>query len=132
MLLGLTLAGCSARQSPDLMVTNAVPVDGTDLDGANAYWGQRYQANGEDREAVLNVSYARRNGIKVGETIKLKDKTFTVVGLARSPLGGQSSDAYVKLAQLQALSDRKGRVNSAQVRAWWPGAAGRARSPGIC
>ena len=56
VLLGLTLAGCSARQSPDLMVTNAVPVDGTDLDGANAYWGQRYQANGEDREAVLNYA----------------------------------------------------------------------------
>ena len=66
---------------------------------------------------MLNVSYARRNGITVGETIKLKDKAFTVVGLARSPLGGQSSDAYVKLAQLQAISDRKGRVNSAQVRA---------------
>ena len=69
------------------------------------------------REAVLNVSYARRNGITVGETIKLKDKAFTVVGLARSPLGGQSSDAYVKLAQLQAISDRKGASTRPQVRA---------------
>lgn len=56
VLLGLTLAGCVARQSPDLMVTNAVPLDGTDLDAANTYWGQRYQANGEDREAVLNYA----------------------------------------------------------------------------
>ena len=66
---------------------------------------------------MLNVSYARRNGLTVGETIKLGGKTYTVVGLARSPLGGQSSDVYVELAQLQALSDRKGRVNTVQVRA---------------
>ena len=85
--------------------------------GAGQITNGRTLRSGSAREAVLNVSYARRNGITVGETIKLKDKTFTVVGLARSPLGGQSSDAYVKLAQLQAISDRKGRVNSAQVRA---------------
>ena len=43
--------------------------------------------------------------------------TFTVVGIAKTPLGGQSSDVYVKLAQLQALSGRKGRVNTVYVRA---------------
>jgi ABC-type antimicrobial peptide transport system permease subunit len=85
--------------------------------GAGQITSGRTLRSGSAREAVLNVSYARRNGIKVGETIKLKDKTFTVVGLARSPLGGQASDAYVKLGQLQAISDRKGRVNAAQVRA---------------
>ena len=85
--------------------------------GAGQITAGRSLRSGAAREAVLNVSYARRNGIKVGETIKLKGKTFTVVGLARSPLGGQASDAYVKLAQLQALSGRKGRVNSVQVRA---------------
>jgi len=85
--------------------------------GAGQLTAGRTLRAGAAREAVLNVAYAKRNGIAVGETIKLKDKAFTVVGLARSPLGGQSSDAYVKLAQLQALSDRKGRVNSVQVRA---------------
>jgi putative ABC transport system permease protein len=85
--------------------------------GAGQITNGRTLRSGSAREAVLNVSYARRNGIKVGETIKLKDKSFSVVGLARSPLGGQASDAYVKLAQLQAISGRKGRVNSAQVRA---------------
>jgi putative ABC transport system permease protein len=39
------------------------------------------------------------------------------VGLASSPLGGQASNVYVKLAQLQKLSGRAGRVNSLQVRA---------------
>ena len=85
--------------------------------GAGQITNGRTLRSGSAREAVLNVSYARRNGIKVGDTIKLKDKAFTVVGLARSPLGGQASDAYVKLAQLQVISGRKGRVNSAQVRA---------------
>ena len=41
-------------------------------------------------------------------TLELGGKTFTVVGLAETPLGGQSSDVYVKLSQLQALSDRAG------------------------
>jgi ABC-type antimicrobial peptide transport system permease subunit len=72
---------------------------------------------GSRREAVLNESYARRHGLKAGDTISLGGKRFTVVGLASSPLGGQASDAYVKLSQLQALSDRAGRVNSIQVRA---------------
>jgi ABC-type antimicrobial peptide transport system permease subunit len=77
----------------------------------------RYLRSGTAREAVMNESYARRNGIAVGETVTLDGKQFTVVGLARSPLGGQASDAYVKLAQLQKLADREGRVNSVQVRA---------------
>ena len=42
---------------------------------------------------------------------------FTVVGIAETPLGGQSSDVYVKLSQLQAVADRTGRVNTVYVRA---------------
>jgi ABC-type antimicrobial peptide transport system permease subunit len=68
-------------------------------------------------EAVLNVAYARREGIEFGDTIKLGGKTFRVVGLAEMPLGGQPSDVYVDLVQLQKLSDRVGRVNVIQVRA---------------
>src|SRR5205807_802958 len=44
-------------------------------------------------------------------------KKFTVVGLADTPLGGQASDVYVKLAQLQQMSGRVGRVNTVYVRA---------------
>jgi len=40
-----------------------------------------------------------------------------VIGIAETPLGGQASDAYVKLSQLQTLSDRVGRVNTVYVRA---------------
>jgi len=72
---------------------------------------------GTAREAVVNESYAKRHGISVGESLTLDGKKFKVVGLADSPLGGQASDVYIKLSQLQTLSDRKGRVNTVQVRA---------------
>lgn len=77
----------------------------------------RYFRSGEKRDAILNESYASRASLGVGDELKLGGTTFTVVGIAKTPLGGQSSDVYVKLAQLQALADRKGRVNTVYVRA---------------
>jgi ABC-type antimicrobial peptide transport system permease subunit len=77
----------------------------------------RYFRSGAAREAVVNESYAAREEIALGDELTLGGKTFTVVGTAETPLGGQSSDVYVKLDQLQALSGRKGRVNTVYVRA---------------
>src|SRR5688572_11121736 len=71
---------------------------------------------GEANEAVLNVGYARRSDLVVGDTITLGGAELTVVGLAKPPLGGQASDVYVSLAKLQQLADRKGRVNAINVR----------------
>jgi putative ABC transport system permease protein len=69
------------------------------------------------REAVVDVSYAKRHDIALGEEIKLKNRGYTVVGIAQAPLGGSTADIYLKLDQLQKISDREGRVNTAQVRA---------------
>ena len=77
----------------------------------------RYFASGGAREAILNESYASREDLGLGDTVTLGGKRFTVVGIAETPLGGQSSDVYVKLSQLQALSGRSGRVNTVYVRA---------------
>lgn len=77
----------------------------------------RYFSAGSKREAILNISYARRKNLGLGDKVTLGGKKFTVVGLARTPLGGQASDVYVKLAQLQKLSNRVGRVNTIYVRA---------------
>jgi ABC-type antimicrobial peptide transport system permease subunit len=74
------------------------------------------------REAVVNLSYARREGISIGERVTVGDRKFRVVGLAQPPLGGQASDVYVELGQLQAVSDREGRVNAMNVRATDTGA----------
>jgi ABC-type antimicrobial peptide transport system permease subunit len=70
-------------------------------------------------EAVVGLAYARQNDIGVGDETKLagEGEEFEVVGLARAPLGGEASEAYVELGRLQELSDRKGRVNGIQVRA---------------
>ena len=77
----------------------------------------RYFGSGDARQAILNESYASSEGLSVGDTVKLGGKNFTVIGIAETPLGGQSSDVYVKLSQLQELADRKGRVNTVYVRA---------------
>jgi ABC-type antimicrobial peptide transport system permease subunit len=82
----------------------------------------RYFSAGSKREAILNVSYAKRKNLGVGDTISLGGKTFTVVGLAETPVGGQSSDVYIKLAERQQLSGRVGRVNTVYVRATSAGA----------
>ena len=68
-------------------------------------------------EAVLNLAYARQNNLSVGDEITLGKQKFEVVGLARTPLGGQASDIYVELGRLQKLAGREGRVNSINVRA---------------
>jgi putative ABC transport system permease protein len=77
----------------------------------------RYFGSGDTHEAVLNESYASREDLGLGDTVKLGAKSFEVVGIAKTPLGGQSSDVYVKLRQLQKLSNRVGRVNTVYVRA---------------
>lgn len=79
--------------------------------------GEFISEGGSKYQALVNVSYARQNGFTVGDKVKLKGKEFTVVGLTSAPLGGTSSDYYVKLKTLQDLSDRAGRINTIQVRA---------------
>jgi putative ABC transport system permease protein len=77
----------------------------------------RYFTSGPARQAIVNVDYARSKQLTTGSTLKLAGKTYTVIGIVKTPVGGQASDVYVKLGQLQKLSDRAGRVNTAYVRA---------------
>jgi ABC-type antimicrobial peptide transport system permease subunit len=77
----------------------------------------RYFSDGSSREAILNVGYARRKNLGIGDTIRIGGKKFKIIGLANTPLGGQAADVYVKLAQLQRMSGRVGRVNTVYVRA---------------
>jgi ABC-type antimicrobial peptide transport system permease subunit len=79
--------------------------------------GRYFSRAGSTQEAILDIGYARRKNLGLGDSITLGGKTFKVIGLARTPLGGQSSDVYVKLAVLQKLADRAGRVNALYVRA---------------
>lgn len=69
------------------------------------------------REALVSATYASRHSLKVGSTLNLNGKKFKVVGLVEPPLGGQTADVYLPLAQLQDLSGQKGLVNVVLVRA---------------
>jgi ABC-type antimicrobial peptide transport system permease subunit len=69
------------------------------------------------KEALLAASYASRQKLKVGSALDLNGTTFTVVGLVRPPLGGQSADVYVPVAELQKLSSQTGLANVVLVRA---------------
>ena len=79
--------------------------------------GRYFSTSGGAYDAILSDSYARSKNLNVGSTVKLGGKTFKVVGLSKAPLGGQAADVYVELGTLQTLSNRKGRVNTVQVRA---------------
>jgi ABC-type antimicrobial peptide transport system permease subunit len=68
-------------------------------------------------EAILDLGYARQNGIAVGETTNVAGARFDVVGLSAAPVGGTASNVYLELGRLQRLSDRVGRVNVMLVRA---------------
>ncbi len=68
-------------------------------------------------EALVTQTYASREHLKLGSKLDLNGTSFTVVGLVRAPLGGQTADVYVPLVQLQKLASQKGQVNVVLVRA---------------
>jgi putative ABC transport system permease protein len=76
-----------------------------------------YLTQGDARQAIVSLAYARSKNVTVGDTLKISGKTYTIVGVVKAAVGGTTSDVYVKLDQLQALSGRAGRVNAVYVRA---------------
>ena len=68
-------------------------------------------------EALISTAYAAKHSLKVGSKLTLNGKSYTVVGLVSPPLGGQSADVYLPLAQLQTLANEKGLANVVLVRA---------------
>jgi MacB-like periplasmic core domain/FtsX-like permease family len=104
----LPVSGVDVRK-PDLAVVTPEQIS----DGRYLSEGPK-QAQGE---AVVDLAFARQNDIEVGEKTDVAGEKFEVVGLAGAPLGGDVSDVYVELGQLQALWDQEGRVNVVRVRA---------------
>jgi ABC-type antimicrobial peptide transport system permease subunit len=69
------------------------------------------------KEALISTAYAAKHSLKVGSTLTLNGNAYTIVGLVSPPLGGQSADVYLPLAQLQTLANEKGLANVVLVRA---------------
>ena len=103
-----TIAGVDLK-TPDIGVVTAALVSRGRFIVASS--------GGGSHEALVASSYAARQGLKVGSKLNLNGTVFTVVGLVRPPLGGQTADVYIALPQLQALASQKGAVNVLLVRA---------------
>jgi ABC-type lipoprotein release transport system permease subunit len=68
-------------------------------------------------QALVADSYAAANGLKVGSKLDVNGTSFAIVGLVKPPLGGQTADVYVPLAQLQTLASQQSLTNVVLVRA---------------
>ncbi len=79
--------------------------------------GAYFSLRGAPRQAIVSSAYAGTENIAVGDTISLGGKSFTVIGIASSPIGGTASDIYVKLATLQRIADFTNQISAIQVRA---------------
>jgi ABC-type antimicrobial peptide transport system permease subunit len=77
----------------------------------------RFVSKAGGHEALVSAAYAKRKSLKLGSTLDLNGTTFKIVGLVRPPLGGQTADVYIPLAQLQKLAGQKGLANVVLVRA---------------
>jgi ABC-type antimicrobial peptide transport system permease subunit len=98
-----TIGGVDLSQPEIGIVTPSLVTRGRFLQGAN--------------EALVTATYASRQKLRPGSKLDLNGTAYTVVGLVRAPLGGQTADVYVPLRQLQALASQKGLVNVVLVRA---------------
>ena len=77
----------------------------------------RFLAPSGGKEALVSTTYAAKHSLKVGSLLDLNGTSFKVVGLVNPPLGGQSADVYLPLAQLQTLAHEVGLANVILVRA---------------
>lgn len=103
-----TVSGVDVRK-PDL-----APVTPDQVTAGSYFANRPTRARGE---AVVDLGFARQDGIEVGDDVSVSGGEFEVVGLAAAPLGGDASDIYLELGRLQGLADRAERVNRIQVRA---------------
>lgn len=122
--LGAAPPGAGSGGVPDSINLDQSTISGVDTSQPNLGLvtpGQissgSYFRQGKKREAILATSFAQKNNLNVGDTIHVKDKEYRISGLAKQPLGGASSDVYIRLGELQKLSGREGRVNVLRVRA---------------
>lgn len=62
-------------------------------------------------QAILNLSYAQKKGIKAGDKLTLGGKEFSVVGIVEPQLYAYPADIYLSLEELQKLAGKENRLN---------------------
>ena len=74
-------------------------------------------AESDSNVAVVDSNYAAAQNLKVGSTITVAGKTFSVVGIVQAAQGETSADVYIPLARAQALANMPNEVNTIYVSA---------------
>jgi ABC-type antimicrobial peptide transport system permease subunit len=77
----------------------------------------RFFSESGGHEALVSAAFAKRKSLKLGLTLDLNGTRFKIIGLVSPPLGGQTADVYIPLAQLEKLASQKGLANVVLVRA---------------
>jgi ABC-type lipoprotein release transport system permease subunit len=67
--------------------------------------------------AVVDSDYATSASLKVGSTVAVAGRNFTVVGIVRAAQGVTDADVYIPLARAQALASMPSEVNTIYVSA---------------
>lgn len=78
--------------------------------------GSFFGADSSHPNAVVSEGYAERVNLGVGSTVEVHGSSFTVIGVARPPVGAVACDVYLPLDQLQTLADRQARISMVLVR----------------
>jgi ABC-type antimicrobial peptide transport system permease subunit len=76
--------------------------------------GTYFKAAGQ---AVINLSYAQKNGLKVGNSLTINGKKLPIVGIVDPKLYTNTADIYVPLADLQTMSGKADRINIILIKA---------------
>ena len=74
-------------------------------------------AQSDSNVAVVDSNYAKAQNLKVGSTITVAGKTFSVIGIVQAAQGGSSANVYIPLARAQALANMPNEVNTIYVSA---------------
>lgn len=121
LLLNDTQVTVPKQGSNSMPQPKTFTVDGVDLahrglgpfSSGTVSSGRNFTASDADSNvAVVDSNYARSNGIKKGDTIKVGGRSFTVIGLVSQPQGSNPPNVYIPLARAQAIATGPGSDSS--------------------
>jgi ABC-type lipoprotein release transport system permease subunit len=109
-----------ALKSSSFSVTGVNPADDSlgPLASATITSGHNItSAEANSNVAVVSSDYAKSQNLKVGSSLTVAGKKFSVVGIIAPAQGVTAADVYIPLARAQALANMPGEVNTVYVSA---------------
>jgi ABC-type lipoprotein release transport system permease subunit len=113
-------AGAGSINSSSFTVTGVDPTNDTlgPLSSGTITSGHNFTtAQSSSNVAIVDSSYAKAQNLKVGSSVTVAGKTFSVIGIVQAAQGGSSADVYIPLARAQALANMSNEVNTIYVSA---------------